>query len=198
MNVKSLRLCVGLLCIVPIFPSGIWMNLSSLPYMPRSVLIFSPVHATFCAYLLSRTCHVLCLSSLPYMPHSVLIFSPVHSTFCAYLLSRTCHVLCLSHLPWSGNHDWLIDWFMLGSSPYSRDAPRPYKQALVPHNLIPAQESPVPIPKFQMAPKLKISMSSESKKGTQIYFFFSLKNPGKQIPSRFPNGGPYGNCDSIY
>jgi hypothetical protein len=42
----------------------------------------------------------------------------------------------------------------------------------VPHNLITAQESPVPLPKFQMAPRLKILMVSGSKKGTQIYFSF--------------------------
>jgi hypothetical protein len=30
-------------------------------------------------------------------------------------------------------------------------------------------------------------MSSGSKKGTQIYFFFSVKNPGKQTSSKFPN-----------
>jgi hypothetical protein len=30
-------------------------------------------------------------------------------------------------------------------------------------------------------------MSSGSKKGTQIYFFFSPKNPGKRTPSRFPH-----------
>jgi len=33
-------------------------------------------------------------------------------------------------------------------------------------------------------------MSSGSKKGTQIYFFFSKKIPGKQTPSRFPNRVP--------
>ena len=43
----------------------------------------------------------------------------------------------------------------------------------VPHNLIPAQHSPVPLPQFQMAPRLKILMSSGSKKGTQIYYPFS-------------------------
>ena len=31
---------------------------------------------------------------------------------------------------------------------------------------------PVPLLKFQMAPRLKILVSSGSKKGTQIYFFF--------------------------
>jgi hypothetical protein len=37
----------------------------------------------------------------------------------------------------------------------------------VPHNLISAQyNSPVPLLKFQMAPRLKIIMSSGSKKGT--------------------------------
>jgi hypothetical protein len=47
----------------------------------------------------------------------------------------------------------------------------------IPHNLISAQESPAPLPKFQMAPKLKILMSSGSKKGSQIYFTFSQKVP---------------------
>jgi hypothetical protein len=31
-------------------------------------------------------------------------------------------------------------------------------------------------------------MSSGSKKGTQIYFHFLSKSPGKQIPPRFPSG----------
>jgi len=60
----------------------------------------------------------------------------------------------------------------------------------MPHNLIPAQESPVPLPKFQLAPCLKILMSSGSKKGTQIYYPFLSKRPGKRMPSRFPNGVP--------
>jgi hypothetical protein len=58
----------------------------------------------------------------------------------------------------------------------------------VPHNLISAQESPVPLPQFQTAPRLKILMSSRSKKGTQIYFPFLSKRPGKRIPSMFPRG----------
>jgi len=60
----------------------------------------------------------------------------------------------------------------------------------VPHNLISTQEGPVPLLQFQMAPRLKIVMSSGSKKGTQIYFFFSLKNPGKRTLSRLPNRVP--------
>jgi hypothetical protein len=60
----------------------------------------------------------------------------------------------------------------------------------VPHNLISAQDSPVPLPKFQMVPRLKILMSSVSKKGTQIYYPFLSKSPGKRIRSRFPNGAP--------
>jgi len=58
----------------------------------------------------------------------------------------------------------------------------------VPHNLISAQDSPVPLPKFQMAPRLKILISSGSKKGTQINYPFLSKCPSKQIPSRFPSG----------
>ena len=60
----------------------------------------------------------------------------------------------------------------------------------VSHNLISAQESPAPLPKFQMAATLKILMSSGSKKGTQIYYPFLSESPGKRNPSRFPNGAP--------
>jgi len=60
----------------------------------------------------------------------------------------------------------------------------------MPHNLISAQESPVPLPKFQMASRLKILMSSGSKKETQIHSPFLSKSPGKRISSRFPNGAP--------
>jgi hypothetical protein len=60
----------------------------------------------------------------------------------------------------------------------------------VPRNLISTHESPVPLPEYQMAPRLKSLMSSNSKKRTQIYYFFSQKSPGKRIPSRFPSGAP--------
>jgi hypothetical protein len=47
----------------------------------------------------------------------------------------------------------------------------------VPHNLISAQDSPVPLPKFQMATRLKILMSCGYKEGTQIYYpFLSIKS----------------------
>jgi hypothetical protein len=39
-----------------------------------------------------------------------------------------------------------------------------------------------------MAPRLKTLMPSVSTKGTHVYFTFLLKNPGKRIPSKFPNG----------
>jgi hypothetical protein len=60
----------------------------------------------------------------------------------------------------------------------------------VPHNLISTQESAVPLLKLQMARRLKILMLSGSKKGTQIYFFFSVISPVKRTPSRFPNRVP--------
>jgi len=59
----------------------------------------------------------------------------------------------------------------------------------VPHNLISTLESPVPLLKFQMVPRLKILMAFGSKKGTQIHF--SFKSPGKRTPSRFPNKAPW-------
>ena len=60
----------------------------------------------------------------------------------------------------------------------------------VPYNLIPAQESPVPLLKFQMVPRLKSLMSSGSKKGTKIYYF-SLKKSQQANPLRVPQWGPY-------
>jgi hypothetical protein len=52
----------------------------------------------------------------------------------------------------------------------------------VPHNLISTQQSPVPLLKFQMAPRLKILMTSWSKKGTQIYFSFLSEVPAHEPP----------------
>ena len=43
---------------------------------------------------------------------------------------------------------------------------------------------------FSWPTRLKILMSSGSKKGAQIYLFFSLKNPGKRTSSMFPNRAP--------
>ena len=75
-------------------------------------------------------------------------------------------------------------------NPSSPDAPRPYLDGpFVPHNLISTQGSPVPLLKFQMAPRLKILVTSGSKKGIQIYFYLS-KVPANEPPSRFPNRAP--------
>ena len=57
----------------------------------------------------------------------------------------------------------------------------------VPHNLVSTQESPVSLPRFQMASRLKILISSGSKKGSQLYYPFLSKSPGKRIPSILPN-----------
>jgi hypothetical protein len=61
----------------------------------------------------------------------------------------------------------------------------------VPHNLISTQESPVPLLKIQMAPRLKILMVSVSKNRTQIYFSFLSKVPANEAPG-VPQQGPYG------
>jgi hypothetical protein len=55
------------------------------------------------------------------------------------------------------------------------------------HILISTQYSPVPLPKFQMASRLKILMSSGSKKGSHIYNPFLSRN-SQQV---FPQLGPY-------
>jgi hypothetical protein len=59
----------------------------------------------------------------------------------------------------------------------------------VPHILISTQESPVPLPKFQMAPRLKILMASGFKKEPRYTFLVSQKSRQKN-PSRFPNRAP--------
>jgi len=64
------------------------------------------------------------------------------------------------------------------------------ERPLVPHNLMSVQESPIPLPKFQMASRLKILMPSGSKKGTQLYYPFFSISPSKRTPSRFPSGAP--------
>jgi len=62
----------------------------------------------------------------------------------------------------------------------------------VPHKLILAQESPVPLPKFQMVPRLKnLNVFWVQERNPDI-LFFSVNSPGKRIPSRFPNGAPSG------
>jgi len=58
---------------------------------------------------------------------------------------------------------------------------------VVPHNLISTQESPVPLLKFQMA--LRLHGFRVQERNPDI-LFFSLKSPGKQTPSRFPNRAP--------
>ena len=58
----------------------------------------------------------------------------------------------------------------------------------VPHNLIRAQESPVPLPRYQMALRIKILMSSGSKKLTQIYYPFHSKVPSSESPPGSPTG----------
>jgi len=88
--------------------------------------------------------------------------------------------------------DWLIDliylqrvWALTVSMHLGLiDGP------FVPHNLISGQKSPVPSPKFQMTPRLKILMSSGSKKGTQMYYPFLSKVPASQSPLGSPVESP--------
>jgi len=53
----------------------------------------------------------------------------------------------------------------------------------VPHNLISAQDSPVPLLNFQMGPRLKNFMASGSKRGTQIYFSCVSNVPANEPPT---------------
>ena len=60
----------------------------------------------------------------------------------------------------------------------------------VPHNLVSAQDSPVPLPQFQMAPRIKILIASGPKKGTRIYCYFFLKKSWQANPLQVPQWGP--------
>jgi len=82
----------------------------------------------------------------------------------------------------------LIDWFTLVSSPYGPNALERIDQPFVPLNLVSAQESPVPLPKFQMTPRLKNVMFSGSKKRPHIYYTFLSKVPASESPSDSPSG----------
>jgi len=66
----------------------------------------------------------------------------------------------------------------------------------VPHNLISTQESPVPLPNFQVAPRLKILMSSGFKKGTQIYYPILSKVPASESPPGSIMGPYIDRCPS--
>ena len=60
--------------------------------------------------------------------------------------------------------------------------------SFVPHNLISTQYSPVPLLKFQMAPRRKIITAFGYKKGTQIYFPFNSNVPANELPPSSPTG----------
>ena len=56
---------------------------------------------------------------------------------------------------------------------------------------MPSNGSPAPLLKFQIAPRLRLLMSSESKKKKKkAKISLSLKVPGKWTPSRFPTWAP--------
>jgi len=61
----------------------------------------------------------------------------------------------------------------------------------VPHNLISTQESPVPLLKFQMAPRLKIVIVCGSKKEPRYTLLVSQKS-WQTNPLQVPQQGPYG------
>jgi hypothetical protein len=72
----------------------------------------------------------------------------------------------------------------LDLKPYDPDAPRPF----VPHNLISTQESPVPLLKSQMAPKLKIFMSAGAIKRPQLFFSILSKILANEHSPGSPTG----------
>jgi len=60
----------------------------------------------------------------------------------------------------------------------------------VPHNLISTQGSPVPLLKFQMAPRLKILKASRPKKESRYTLLVSQKSR-QMNPLQVPQQGPY-------
>jgi hypothetical protein len=63
---------------------------------------------------------------------------------------------------------------------------------LLPLKLVSAQESPVPLTKFEMVPRLKILVSYGSKKGTQIHYPFLSRKSQQENPFPVPHWDPYG------
>jgi len=66
----------------------------------------------------------------------------------------------------------------------------------VPHNLISTQEIPVPLLKFQMAPRLKILIASGSKKEPRYTLLVSQKSRQTNL-LQVPQQGPYGEGDPL-
>ena len=161
-----------------------------------------------CRHILT-TCNTPCFSTatmVMQMCFNVTIY--VHCPFCSNfgptrnMISPTNHsgtlvwvsltsngCLIKQHFPLFMLHtiDWLIDmhWVRVLVVPMHLclvDGP------FMCHNLISAQDSPVPLPKYLMAPRLKTWMSSGSKKGNQIHFPFLLKSPSSESPPGSPVG----------
>ena len=108
-------------------------------------------------------------------------FPPVHAMFCTYLIFIDLVTMI----------DWLIDWLIYIYWVQALTVPMHLDHIdgpFVPHNLISAQKSPVHLPKFQMAPRLKILMSSGPKKGTQIYYPFLSKVSASESQPGLPVG----------
>jgi len=59
----------------------------------------------------------------------------------------------------------------------------------MPNNLMPSHGSPVLLPKFQMAPRLRLLTFSGSKKKDPKYYGLT-KSTVNEPPSIFPNGAP--------
>jgi len=66
----------------------------------------------------------------------------------------------------------------------------------VPHNLISARESSVPLPKFLRVPRFKILMSSGSKKKEPRYTILFSQESQQENPLQVPHRGPYGDRET--
>ena len=76
----------------------------------------------------------------------------------------------------------LIDRFTLVSSPCGPDAPRPYRWVLCAPKSDISSGEPCTYTNVPDGPRLKILMSSGSKKGTQICYPFLSKVPASEFP----------------
>jgi hypothetical protein len=124
----------------------------------------------------------------PFVPHNLISTQQSPVSLTKFQMEPRLKILMSS---WSKKGTQIYYFFSLKKVPASESVPRSLiVGSFVPHNLISTQQSPAPLPKFQLAPRFKILMSSGSKKGTQIYYPFHSKSPSQQIPSRFPNGAP--------
>jgi hypothetical protein len=76
------------------------------------------------------------------------------------------------------------------SSLFCPDVPRPLDGPFVPQNLMPSHGSPVPLLKFQIAPRLRLSKKEPKQVGLSEARASQAHKPWDEVPSCAPHQEP--------